>query len=171
MNVLTFKSWKLVSFIHYHYSHGKFFLQKSMSGGNCERILAVLWNFIALFLVLSLCLLSWYSRLYTSWACVTDSNDILIFCQFTNQVHGMASLSLSFSLSLSLSLSLNECSFVIIFQIQCYRCEEAVRCTNLEQCVQGDPSPYHCLTPLYTVNPKVCLIASVRSICFLFWCC
>ena len=69
-------------------SHDKkcHFLQKSMSGGRCERILAVIWNFIALYLVLSLCILSWYSRLYTSWACVTDSNDILIFCQFTNQV-------------------------------------------------------------------------------------
>lgn len=69
-------------------SHDKkcHFLQKSMSGSRCERILAVIWNFIALYLVLSLCILSWYSRLYTSWACVTDSNDILLFCQFTNQV-------------------------------------------------------------------------------------
>jgi hypothetical protein len=24
--------------------------------------------------------------------------------------------------------------------------------------VQGDPSPYHCLAPLYTVNPKVRLV-------------
>ena len=74
-----------------------------MSGGKCERIMLILWNFVALYLVLSLCLLTWYSRLYTSWACVTDTEDILLMCQFTNQVP--LSLSLSHSLSLSLSLS------------------------------------------------------------------
>ena len=82
-----------------------------MTGGSCERILAVIWNFIALYLVLSLCLLSWYSRLYTSWACITDTDDILLFCQFTNQViivplHPLSpSLPLPHPPSLSLSVA------------------------------------------------------------------
>ena len=124
-----------------------FNFQKTMSGGSCERVIVVLWNFVALYLVLVLCLLTWYSRLYTSWACITDTTDILLMCQFTNQV---PSLPLTHTNSLTIL-----CSYP--FQIQCYRCEAAYECKTLDQCTSGESEPYHCLTPLYTISPKVSL--------------
>lgn len=51
-----------------------------------QKLLVIIWNFIALYLVLGLCLLIWFSKLYQSWACVHHSGDILLMCQFTNMV-------------------------------------------------------------------------------------
>jgi len=51
-----------------------------------QRVIVALWNFVALFLVLCLCLLVWFSRLYMSWACVKGMWEIRLMCQFTNLV-------------------------------------------------------------------------------------
>lgn len=51
-----------------------------------QRVTVILWNFVALYLVLSLCLLVWFSKLYVSWACVRHTGEIQLMCQFTNLV-------------------------------------------------------------------------------------
>lgn len=50
-----------------------------------EKAALIVWNIFALFLVLTLCMLLWFARLYRSWACVKGNYDVLLLCQFTSQ--------------------------------------------------------------------------------------
>lgn len=46
----------------------------------------VIWNLIALFVVMSTCLVFWISRLYISWVCVESLWKISLLCQVTPEV-------------------------------------------------------------------------------------
>ncbi|XP_065842834.1 uncharacterized protein [Oscarella lobularis] len=48
--------------------------------------LSILWNFVALFIPVFLCLIVWFFRMYMSFACFSSSSDILIFCEVSQQV-------------------------------------------------------------------------------------
>ena len=60
--------------------------QKKPVTTSYEKAALIVWNIFALFLVLTLCMLLWFARLYRSWACVKGNYDVLLLCQFTSQV-------------------------------------------------------------------------------------
>ena len=112
------------------HTHTHTHTQKGPVVDRCDKAVAILFNILALYVVLTLCFFIWFSRLYDSWACIQGAADILLLCQLTNQ-------------------------------IQCYQCgsEDADQCHDigLADCVDHlEAEPYHCLSPLYTIdNPNV----------------
>lgn len=112
------------------YSHNDLIFQKGPVVGRFNKAVAIIFNALSLYVVLTLCFFIWFSRLYNSWACINGQSDILTLCQLTNQI---------------------QC-------YQC-RGFDSGNCSYdaLAECVQESAaSVYHCLSPLYTIdNPKV----------------
>eukprot|EP00118_Oscarella_pearsei_P010077 m.60129 g.60129 ORF g.60129 m.60129 type:complete len:352 (+) comp34917_c0_seq6:44-1099(+) len=84
--------------------------------------LSIVWNFIALFIPVFLCLVIWFFRMYMSFACFSTTYDILIFCEITQQV---------------------QC-------YPCDGCTTAIinSCTQSS----NRSSLFHCLSPMYEVD-------------------
>ncbi|XP_062506859.1 uncharacterized protein LOC134183368 [Corticium candelabrum] len=51
-----------------------------------SRIATFVWNAIILFIIIFVCLLIWFSRMYMSYCCFTSREEILALCQMTNEV-------------------------------------------------------------------------------------
>jgi len=100
--------------------------QKGDPKTKTEKAVAIVGNIIGLFSVLALCFFIWFTRLYVSWACVDNMNDIYILCQLTNQIQCYSCLQPNAS----------ECLYPV-----------------LAECVQSPAiPPFHCLSPSYTIG-------------------
>lgn len=113
--------------------------------------LLVTWNLFVLTLLLSLCLLIWFSRLYTSWACVRSVNEVLLLCQFTVLVR-------------SVLHNVRQSLPTVLQQVQCWPCPDAADCVGVDVCVVGGNTPYHCMSPLPMANGGVKVINAMITV-------
>jgi hypothetical protein len=77
-----------------------------------NKWVSVLWNAIALFVIIFICLLIWFSRMYMSYCCFSSRNEIMTLCEMTNEVQ-------CYPCSKCISNAIHNCSMDKLSQFHC----------------------------------------------------